>query len=238
MNEDTRRQVGPIIFSRGLVVAALLAVAATVEACAAVDPNPSQTAFPSESAVPVRATSAPSAAASLVGTIPSLPATVSPTQTRLLSPAPTPFDCVPAGTVSPPPSPINADSWEFRGHQIVDDDPRYGGVYIDGNTFVINATGQPELICDEIRSILPAGAQVQIRLVEYPFSELVAVMANVEADWQELTGDGIGINFLDADEVANRVVIGIKPFSDELAGDLRTRYGRTIKVIEKGPATY
>jgi len=244
MKQEPRRILEPISIARFVPVAPILAIALAVGACGAVDVPPRASAeLDSSVSAPVNtaattATLQPTAAVSPAGNTPYTTATTTPTQTPVPSPAPTPFDCAPAGTASQGPSPIDVNTWTFRGHRILDAEPRYGGVYVDGNIFVINVTGQPELVCDEIRSILPAGAQVQMRIVDYPWSELEAVKATVESDWQELTNEGVGLTFLDADEAANRVVIGIKPFSEVVAADLRAKYGRTVKVIERGPAYY
>jgi hypothetical protein len=244
MKDEPPRTVEPITVARFVGFALVLVIASAIAACGALElplrasaeRDPSASA--PVSAAASSATLKPSAAVSPAGNTPYTTATTAPTQTPVPSPAPTPLDCEPAGTASPGPSPLDVNTWTFRGHRILDAEPRYGGVYVDGNIFVINVTAEPELVCDEIRSILPAGALVQMRIVDYPWSELEAVMATVESDWLELTNAGVAINFLDADEVANRVVIGIQPFSDQVASDLRAKYGRTIKVIERGPAYY
>jgi len=136
----------------------------------------------------------------------------------------------PSTTFTPPPS----NDWNLGPLlRTLKNDPRYGGIYIAcGDTIVIGVTRNADEITTLISPNIPPGAKVEVHLVHFSWSDLSSVKEAVDASWQTLIDGGLGVNSNGVDPVSNRVVVGIKPYSAQVADSLATRFGPEIRVVE------
>lgn len=107
-------------------------------------------------------------------------------------------------------------------------DDEFGGVYLDGDTIVVNFTGSEEAArARAAGETLADGRSVEYRPVKYP----LAVLEGVKDDLARYM-DEYAISALDANEVTNQVDICLSRYCDGVFEEIRNlvadKYGEDI----------
>ena len=116
-------------------------------------------------------------------------------------------------------------------------DPRFGGLYVvqaEGGRIHIRVTRSDAALADLVESLLPPGGSYVFEPAEFTMAELTTVRLDIEADFNSLRAE-FGVKHLGVDPVANRVEIGIHPYSEKVAADLVDRYGQQVRVVTSEP---
>lgn len=116
-------------------------------------------------------------------------------------------------------------------------DPRFGGMYVvqsEGGRIHIRATHPDPAFTALVEGLLPTGATFVVEPADYTYADLAALRLNMEADFNSLRTD-FGAKHLGVDPKANRVEVGIYPYSDSVAAALVARYGLEVRVVASEP---
>ena len=89
----------------------------------------------------------------------------------------------------------------------------------------------------ELHSRVTNPERIHVVNVNRTLADLSALQERVEADMEQETGQTFRITMVGVQEDENCVVVGIEPYLEAVAADLRGRYGDAVRV-QNGPVFY
>jgi hypothetical protein len=116
--------------------------------------------------------------------------------------------------------------------------PAFAGHWIDqpaGGIIVVAFANDAEKREAELRPLVPPGAELQVRNVDYTVAELEAVRLRIANDLSKLSQAGIGVRLLYTDLPSNRVVIGLADPNSIVTARLNVLYGDGISTTTSNP---
>jgi hypothetical protein len=119
--------------------------------------------------------------------------------------------------------------------------PDFAGIHLDprqGGSVEIAVAGGIEGVARDVAALLPPGATVHYRTVQFTLAELQATRDAILRDVETLLEQGINVTSIDADEKRNAVLVSLDPYRESDAAELRTRYGRSVVVDGGTPAQF
>ncbi len=121
-----------------------------------------------------------------------------------------------AAPPAPEESPQLPDEVSEALHRIYPDDA-FGGIYLDGNTVIVNITGSEEAARARLQSSsIGNDLNIEYRTVQYP----LRVLEDVKDFLAQYMGD-YRIAALDANEAANRVDVSLYDYNDRTFEEIR-----------------
>ena len=120
-----------------------------------------------------------------------------------------------ASPSAPEVSPQIPDEVIDKLHRIYPDDA-FGGIYLDGDTVVVNITCSEESARARAEGKLGEGVRIEYRAVKYP----LGVLENVKDLLTQHMGE-YRIAALDANEVTNRVDVSLYDYNDRTFEEIR-----------------
>lgn len=112
--------------------------------------------------------------------------------------------------------------------------PWYGGLWIDQHAsgeVVVNSAGQSDETAESLATLLPDGAFVRIQPVAYSMATLEALKARADALVGAGEGRTLGVQSVGIDEMADKLRIGLNPYSISAAETLQAMYPADMLAI-------